>query len=33
VASTGEPALSDATKTSLAALTDDVHIKVFSTPT
>jgi alkyl hydroperoxide reductase subunit AhpF len=33
VASSGEPALSEATKTSLAALTDDVDIKVFSTPT
>ncbi len=33
VASSGEPALSEATKTSLATLTDDVHIKVFSTPT
>ncbi|HXH83825.1 MAG TPA: hypothetical protein VNN07_12985 [Candidatus Tectomicrobia bacterium] len=33
VASTGEPSLSDATKTSLAALAGDVHIKVFSTPT
>ena len=33
VASTGEPALSDATKTSLAGLTTDVDIKVFSTPT
>ena len=29
----GEAALSDATKASLAELTDDVHIKVFSTPT
>ena len=33
VASSGEAALSEATKTSLAALTDDVDIKVFSTPT
>lgn len=33
VASSGEPALSDATKTALAGLTSDVHIKVFSTPT
>ena len=33
VASTGEPALSDATKASLAGLTGDVEIKVFSTPT
>jgi len=33
VASTGEPALSDATKTSLAGLVTDVDIKVFSTPT
>jgi hypothetical protein len=33
VASTGEPALTDDTKASLAALTSDVHIKVFSTPT
>jgi alkyl hydroperoxide reductase subunit AhpF len=33
VASSGEPQLSDATKSSLAALTADVHIKVFSTPT
>jgi alkyl hydroperoxide reductase subunit AhpF len=32
-ASSGEAALSDATKASLAELTDDVHIKVFSTPT
>jgi alkyl hydroperoxide reductase subunit AhpF len=31
--SSGEPGLSDATKTSLAELTGDVHIKVFSTPT
>jgi alkyl hydroperoxide reductase subunit AhpF len=31
--SSGEAALSDATKASLAELTDDVHIKVFSTPT
>ena len=33
VASSSEPELSEATKTSLATLTDDVHIKVFSTPT
>ena len=33
VASTGEPALSEATKTSLAGLERDVEIKVFSTPT
>jgi alkyl hydroperoxide reductase subunit AhpF len=33
VASTGEPGLSDATRTSLAGLTGDVTIKVFSTPT
>jgi alkyl hydroperoxide reductase subunit AhpF len=33
VASSGEPALSEATKTSLAGLTGDVDIKVFSTPT
>jgi alkyl hydroperoxide reductase subunit AhpF len=33
VASSGEAALSEATKTSLATLTGDVHIKVFSTPT
>ena len=33
VASTGEPALSDATKASLAGLAGDVEIKVFSTPT
>jgi alkyl hydroperoxide reductase subunit AhpF len=33
VASSGEPALSEATKSSLAELTSDVHIKVFSTPT
>ena len=33
VASSCEPALSEATKASLAALTDDVDIKVFSTPT
>lgn len=33
VASSGEPALSEATKTSLAALDADVEIKVFSTPT
>ena len=31
--STGEPALADDTKASLSALTSDVHIKVFSTPT
>ena len=33
VASSGEPALSEATKASLGALTSDVEIKVFSTPT
>ena len=33
VASSGEPALSEATKTSLAELAGGVHIKVFSTPT
>jgi alkyl hydroperoxide reductase subunit AhpF len=33
VASTGEPALSEETKASLQALTEDVDIKVFSTPT
>jgi alkyl hydroperoxide reductase subunit AhpF len=33
VASTGEPDLSDDTKASLAALAEDVDIKVFSTPT
>ena len=33
VASSGEPALSDETKASLAALAGDVDIKVFSTPT
>jgi alkyl hydroperoxide reductase subunit AhpF len=33
VASTGEPALSDETKSSLAALAGPVDIKVFSTPT
>jgi alkyl hydroperoxide reductase subunit AhpF len=33
VASTGEPQLSEATRASLTALTDDVDIKVFSTPT
>jgi alkyl hydroperoxide reductase subunit AhpF len=33
VASTGEPALTDDTKASLAALAGDVDIKVFSTPT
>jgi alkyl hydroperoxide reductase subunit AhpF len=32
-ASSGEATLSDATKASLAELTGDVHIKVFSTPT
>ena len=31
--SSGEASLTDATKASLAGLTDDVHIKVFSTPT
>ena len=31
--SRGEAALTDQTKTSLASLTGDVHIKVFSTPT
>ena len=31
--SSGEAALTDDTKASLAALADDVHIKVFSTPT
>ena len=31
--SSGEATLSDETKASLAELTDDVHIKVFSTPT
>jgi alkyl hydroperoxide reductase subunit AhpF len=33
VASTGEPALSEETKASLAGLAADVDIKVFSTPT
>jgi alkyl hydroperoxide reductase subunit AhpF len=33
VASSGEAALSEATKTSLAGLTSDIDIKVFSTPT
>ncbi|HEV8643301.1 MAG TPA: hypothetical protein VGV13_19645 [Methylomirabilota bacterium] len=33
VASTGEPALSQETRTALAGLTADVDIKVFSTPT
>jgi alkyl hydroperoxide reductase subunit AhpF len=33
VASSGETGLSDTTKTSLAGLTGDVTIKVFSTPT
>jgi alkyl hydroperoxide reductase subunit AhpF len=33
VASTGEPALSEETKASLQTLTEDVDIKVFSTPT
>jgi alkyl hydroperoxide reductase subunit AhpF len=33
VASTGEPALAEATKTALAGLTSDIDIKVFSTPT
>jgi alkyl hydroperoxide reductase subunit AhpF len=33
LASTGEPGLSEATKTSLAGLTTEVEIKVFSTPT
>jgi alkyl hydroperoxide reductase subunit AhpF len=33
VASTEEPALTAETKASLATLTEDVHIKVFSTPT
>jgi alkyl hydroperoxide reductase subunit AhpF len=31
--STGEPALAEETRSSLAALAGDVHIKVFSTPT
>jgi len=33
VTSSGEPQLTEATKASLAGLTGDVHIKVFSTPT
>ena len=33
VASTGQPGLSAETQTALAGLTDDVDIKVFSTPT
>ncbi len=33
VASTGEPALAEETKSSLQALAEDVDIKVFSTPT
>jgi len=33
VASSGEPALSEATKASLSSLETDVEIKVFSTPT
>jgi alkyl hydroperoxide reductase subunit AhpF len=33
VASTGEPALSEETRTALGALAEDVHIQVFSTPT
>lgn len=33
LASTGEPALSEETKTALGALTENVHIQVFSTPT
>jgi alkyl hydroperoxide reductase subunit AhpF len=33
IASTGEPALTEATKTALTGLTSDVDIKVFSTPT
>jgi alkyl hydroperoxide reductase subunit AhpF len=33
VASTGEPALSDETKSTLGTLASDVDIKVFSTPT
>ena len=33
VASSGQPGLSAETQTALAALTDDVDIKVFSTPT
>jgi alkyl hydroperoxide reductase subunit AhpF len=33
IASSGEPELSDATKSSLATLASDIDIKVFSTPT
>jgi alkyl hydroperoxide reductase subunit AhpF len=33
VASTGEPAVSEATKAALGGLTEDVTIKVFTTPT
>jgi alkyl hydroperoxide reductase subunit AhpF len=33
LASTGEPALAEETRTALAGLTADVDIKVFSTPT
>jgi alkyl hydroperoxide reductase subunit AhpF len=33
VASTGETALTEETRTRLAELAEDVHIKVFSTPT
>jgi alkyl hydroperoxide reductase subunit AhpF len=33
LASTGQPSLSEATKTSLETLAGDVHIQVFSTPT
>jgi alkyl hydroperoxide reductase subunit AhpF len=33
VASTGEPALAEETKTALAGLESSVHIQVFSTPT
>jgi alkyl hydroperoxide reductase subunit AhpF len=33
VASSGEPALTEETKARLAELAEDVHIKVFSTPT
>jgi alkyl hydroperoxide reductase subunit AhpF len=33
LASTGDPALSDETKTALAGLAADIDIKVFSTPT
>ena len=33
VASSGEPGLTAETRAALAGLTDDVHIKVFSTPT